>query len=68
MKKHYYDKQDSNSDAPKHNPDWVQIGIKIIRETTRQQKHSARANTTGSVGCGNDNLLDVLVNEVRVFL
>ena len=27
-----------------------------------------RANTTGSVGCGSDHLLDVLNNEVQVFL
>ena len=27
-----------------------------------------RANTTGNVGCGSDHLLDVLGNEVRIFL
>jgi hypothetical protein len=67
MKTHFYDKQDNDSDVPKHNPDRVQIGIYIIRASTRQLKYSAKANTTGNVGCGSDHLLDVLDNEVRVF-
>lgn len=64
LEQHDKKQQKGNYETPDHYKGGVQLGHRVAR----QRKHLVRANTTGSVRCGCDLLLNVLRNEVCIFV